>query len=80
MNNTKAPCYNCANRSVTPEHNCHSDCESYQAYRAKNEAQRAFLRDQRAKLSMVTETIINNTNRMKRRKPIGEHGSYRKGK
>lgn len=27
MSNAKSPCYNCANRNVTPEHNCHSDCE-----------------------------------------------------
>ena len=34
MTNNKAPCFNCQNRQV----GCHSKCQSYLEYQAKNNA------------------------------------------
>ena len=34
MNNIKAPCFNCQDRQV----GCHSNCQSYLDYQAKNSA------------------------------------------
>ena len=34
MTNNKAPCFNCQNRQV----GCHSNCQSYLDYQAKNSA------------------------------------------
>ena len=76
MNNTKAPCYNCANRCVTPEHNCHTDCESYQAYCRGNLEQRAFLRNCRAKDVMASEMLIKSVERSGHK----EHGKRVKGR
>ena len=63
MNIPKAPCYNCANRNVTPEHNCHSDCESYRAYCKGNFEQKTFLRECRAKEGMAREMLIKSVER-----------------
>ena len=63
MSNAKSPCYNCANRCVTPEHNCHSDCESYQAYCKGNLEQKEFLREKRVKDDMAREMLIESVYR-----------------
>ena len=32
----KCPCFNCAKRRVTIEHNCHTDCAEYLAFVEEN--------------------------------------------
>ena len=80
MNKPKSPCLGCAERSVTPEHNCHSDCGRYIACRDANIARKQLIKQQRQIESMVTETVINNVSRMKKHHPTNINNQYRNGK
>ncbi|MBQ2390914.1 MAG: hypothetical protein II306_04015 [Clostridia bacterium] len=57
------PCYGCTKRSVTSEHNCHSDCPEYKIFRdAKNERNET-IRKKKAEEAMMTDVRIRSIER-----------------
>lgn len=59
----KDPSYGCGKRSVTIEHNCHSDCPEYKIFRdAKNERNEA-IRKKKAEEAMMTDVRIRSIER-----------------
>ena len=72
MNKPKVPCHNCTERCVTLGHNCHSDCERYQAFCKENLERNRFLREQKAKSKMVDSFMISVVNKVQHKKVAAE--------
>lgn len=64
----KDPCYGCTKRSVTSEHNCHSDCPEYKIFRDGLDEHNEMIRKKKAEEAMMTDVCIRSIER--KTKPI----------
>lgn len=74
MSRIEAPCLNCKDR----ERLCHASCERYKAYKEALVKRNCEIKRQRAKESMITEFIVENTKRTQGNQVASEHVGWRK--
>lgn len=60
MRKESDPCYGCSKRSVTVEHNCHSDCPEYKIFRDGLDEHNEMIRKKKAEDAMITDVRIRS--------------------
>jgi hypothetical protein len=60
--NTKVPCFNCSNRSMT----CHAECEQYLLYKREHESQCQTIRKQKEKEEIINGMVFDGMKRSTR--------------
>lgn len=68
-NNPNNPCYQCGDRKVTRDYNCHSHCKKYLAWKQKKtEVKKRADADKESKVYQIERTIAVNDVKRKVRK------------
>jgi hypothetical protein len=53
-------CFGCEKRIATSEHNCHSDCPDYKAFKEEQTKRAETIRKKKCEEGLITETLLRS--------------------